>query len=251
MQDRVGQVYGRLTIDSVYREGKRSYAECICSCGNKLISRIDALQSGATVSCGCYMKERVSEIHSTHKLSDSRTYKIWEGMKRRCDNVNSDSYESYGGRGIKYDTRWSVFENFVGDMGEVPEGMSLDRVDNDGNYCKENCRWVSDTIQARNRGKRKNCKNGEYVGVYFDHRAKTGGWFFKAHKDYKFVGKYCQSECQAAAYYNYCSAIIYNCEVAMNHVDYILSIQEQNMLDDLILKKFPEIFNKGELNEHK
>lgn len=244
MEDRVGQVYGRLTVESVYREGKRSYAECSCSCGNKLTSRIDALQSGATVSCGCYMKERISETHSTHGASHTRTYKIWEGMKMRCSNINSAAYVRYGKEGITYDSRWECFENFLEDMGEAPDDMSLDRIDNTFGYSKDNCRWATNTTQARNRSKRKNCKHSEHVGVYFDVRAKTGGWFFKTYKDYKSVSKYCQSEQQAAAFYNYCSQLLYDVEVTMNEVEYTLSNSDKEMLDTLVAKKFPEILTK-------
>jgi hypothetical protein len=90
---------------------------------------------------------------STHNMSKSPEYKSWAGMKRRCDNINQTSYERYGGRGITYQKSWKFFENFIKDMGKMPEAnMELDRVDNDVNYCKENCRWATRKEQTRNRG---------------------------------------------------------------------------------------------------
>ena len=83
-------------------------------------------------------------------LSETPQYKAWHNMKRRCDNPNHAQYQWYGARGISYDPSWSTYEGFVADMGERPEGKELDRIDNDGNYCKDNCRWVSRSEQMRN-----------------------------------------------------------------------------------------------------
>jgi hypothetical protein len=89
----------------------------------------------------------------THNRSKTAEYKSWASMKSRCDNPNNTYYSRYGGRGITYETRWGNFEEFIKDMGNMPlEKMELDRIDNEGNYCKDNCRWATRKEQTRNRG---------------------------------------------------------------------------------------------------
>lgn len=99
----------------------------------------------------------------------SITYISWQGMKRRCDEVQRHRYEDYGGRGIQYDPRWKDFATFLDDMGPRPSRRhQLDRIDNDGNYCKENCRWATAKAQAKNK-RPPRCKikiNGHYIRDY-------------------------------------------------------------------------------------
>jgi len=119
---------------------------CLCDCGTqKNIPATDMVQ-GKINSCGCEHSERIGRAKATHGKSKSRTYKLWMAMRNRCDRINQD----YSCRGIVYDERWKSFENFLEDMGEAPEGLSLDRIDCNGNYHKANCRWATREQQANN-----------------------------------------------------------------------------------------------------
>lgn len=87
----------------------------------------------------------------THGLSSTRTFRLWSGMKQRCTNPNARAYRYYGGRGISFCKEWASFENFLADMGEAPDGFSLERDDVNGNYCAANCRWIPISKQASNK----------------------------------------------------------------------------------------------------
>jgi hypothetical protein len=114
------------------------------------------LRGGRVKSCGCLRKEKVVENGRTnpsnlqHGMCGSPTYISWENMRQRCDNPNATGWERWGGRGITLCERWDSFENFLADMGERPEGTTLDRIDNDGNYEPGNCKWSTSKEQQAN-----------------------------------------------------------------------------------------------------
>ena len=147
--DLVDQVFERLTV--IHRHGKDKHRQaiwlCVCSCGNEVKALGGNLRRGLTKSCGCLRDEN----RTKHGMWGTPTYWIWHGMLDRCRNHNSESYHNYGARGITVCDRWIEFENFLEDMGERPEGLSIDRIENSGNYEPSNCRWATQKEQGRNR----------------------------------------------------------------------------------------------------
>ena len=161
----VGNKYGKLTaIKFIGRKNKGSYWLFKCDCGNKKIIFSANVTGGLIRSCGCYRKSKyfrdfISKRLTTHgETLNGITieYRKWVGMKTRCYNPKIVQYKDYGGRGIKMSDEWkNSYEQFLKDMGRQPfKGYSIDRINNNGNYCKENCRWV--TIKEQERNKRTN-----------------------------------------------------------------------------------------------
>ena len=151
---------------------KRRFGLYKCGfCGEEFRTRISMVKCGHTKSCGCYNKRRVSETHKTHGLGSTRLYPIWASIKKRTLNLKTVDYINYGGRGITICDEWKndfmSFYNWAILNGyEENKGLSIDRIDNDGNYCPENCRWTTRTIQSRNQRLYKNNSSG-YKGVSF------------------------------------------------------------------------------------
>lgn len=170
IDDLTGQRFGRLTV--IEYAGKRvspngttsTMWKCKCDCGNIKDVRQGNLRNGTTQSCGCWHKEQVGEIHKTHGLSheNKRLYRVWKNMRRRCSCPQDKSYERYGGRGISVCEewqnsfeafyKWSIANGYKEDIAESGKNrLSIDRINNDGNYEPDNCRWVDDYIQSSNK----------------------------------------------------------------------------------------------------
>lgn len=154
--DLTGQRFGKLTV--IQRHGtyhspggaKQSTWLCLCDCGNTNITTTGRLRGGYTKSCGCLKNECTPG--QTHGLSKTPEHKAWTHMRARCNNPNNNRFKNYGARGIKVCHRWlNSFEAFYSDMGPRPSKKhSLDRIDNDGDYTPDNCRWATNRQQVNN-----------------------------------------------------------------------------------------------------
>lgn len=171
-----GQRFGRLVVIKRNYEYdiNQSYYDCLCDCGKVIPVRKKSLFGGETKSCGCSHREKYGRDREFHGMTGTYVHNAWCSMVNRVTRPNKSTREWYYDKGVSIDKEWRIsFLKFYSDMGDPPEGHTLDRIDPSKGYCKENCRWADIETQARNRGLFKNNTSG-VTGVSYNKR--LGKW---------------------------------------------------------------------------
>ena len=168
-KDLTGQVFGRLTVVGFdYKTEKGTYHWlCQCRCGNTTSVNRTSLVAGRTQSCGCFGRENSKVRATKHGMSKTKTYNVWVEMRNRATNKNHKNAKYYSDKGITVCERWDHFSNFLEDMGEQPEGLWLERIDNSLGYFKDNCKWETPSRQCSNRSREGSLR----LGVSYDSSA--------------------------------------------------------------------------------
>lgn len=150
----IGQRFGKLRVLSFHHTAANRVAYFLtqCECGGEKITSISRLRNGSARSCGCLARSQVAALKRTHGMTNSREFTSWKDARARCSRKTRPEYPHYGGRGIRVCDAWNAsFEQFYRDMGPCPDGMTLERMNVNGNYEPGNCVWASPAIQARNK----------------------------------------------------------------------------------------------------
>lgn len=211
----VGQRFTRLRVEAAAGTDKRNNTlwRCVCECGQQITVKGSRLRAGSTRSCGCLARDLSSErlkrdllgnesrlTHGHNRPSKggaSPTYQTWTAMLARCRNPGAANYPNYGGRGITACDRWATsFEAFLADMGERPDGHTLDRIDAEGNYEPGNCRWATQAQQAKNRRQK---TSSDHTGVAWDRNKRR--WMAYVDRDGRrtYLGRFVNEADAAAA----------------------------------------------------
>lgn len=171
-----GSVFDRWTV--VCREGSNKRNErlyrCRCKCGVEKLVSSGTLTSGQSRSCGCHKIDVKRAEKTTHGKSETGTYRSWHNMLQRCNNPNNTHWKNYGGRGLTVDPRWHSFDAFLADMGDRPDGATIERVDNEKGYGPDNCVWATRKQQQRNRRPVRMYELDGVVGTVGDHAEAHG-----------------------------------------------------------------------------